>query len=195
MSSQFTWWRRFYSTVKLEPKDFYKGASRLLQRIEFGEFEFNSLGIEVKLEDLIFEKQVEEMKLENINNSQDLVDQLYTDLRKKKNKRVDTIMKTHLEAEQKTLIDLKNELSYEFSLNKDNVKDIFETFDGTTRQLYFTLKRISEGRELLTNQEIDKLPRLFQPQPRHGLKRKHAKYLPLWLKILKEYNPQNAYQY
>ena len=60
MSRTFTWWRRFYAPIKLPKQYYFKGLSPLLQKIEAGEFEFNHLFLESKLEDRIYEIELEE---------------------------------------------------------------------------------------------------------------------------------------
>ena len=64
-SRQFTWWRRFHGVVKLPKQYLYKGASELQQRIEFGEYEFDHLGREIYLEDLIYKSKADNIKDES----------------------------------------------------------------------------------------------------------------------------------
>ena len=195
MSRQFTWWRRFYSTQKLDTKQMYKAASKLLQRIEAGEFEHDGLWDEALLEEEIFEQQFEEFKQKNPKASQDLYDKIYIDLRKKKNKRVNIMKDNHIKHELTLLYNLKDALVKEFNLDPDIVWEAMETLDGTTRELYFFLKDKSLGKEPRTSDEIARIPRMFNQQPRHILKRANHKYLPLWQKILSKYNFYFAYPY
>lgn len=194
MSRQFTWWRRFHTTQKLQPEHFYKGASRLLQRIEAGEFEYDPLSEEVYLEEAIFKNECDEI-LNKEGYHPDTLNDMIVSARKKKNKRVSVMMENHLKNEFVRLIDLKKELAKQFDLESTFVSDIMDEFDGTTRHLYFYLKAISEKRNLPTEEDILKIPRLFVEQPRHVLKRKELKYLDLWQKIISDYNIWGAYQY
>ena len=195
MSRQFTWWRRFYSTQKLDTKQMYKAASKLLQRIEAGEFEHDGLWDESLLEEEIFEQQFEEFKQKHPKGSQDLYDHAYVNLRKKKNKRVNIMRDHHLKHELTLLYNLKEDLAKEFNMDSDTVWETMEEFDGTTRELYFFLKDKSLGKEPRTPEQIAQVPRMFNQQPRHILKRANYKYLPLWRKILSKYNFHFAYPY
>ena len=115
-SRQFTWWRRFHGVVKVPKQYLYKGASELLQRIEFGEYEHDHLGREIYLEDLIYEAKVEAIKKERPwLQSESLVEAIEYD-RKQCNKRKAVMMKNHLEAEQKLLWKLADDLAKEFKL-------------------------------------------------------------------------------
>ena len=182
MSRQFTWWRRFAGVQKLPKRYLYQGASELLQRIEFGEYEFDHLGCEVYLEDKIYEAKVEAIKKEKPwLKGETLIEALEYD-RKQYNKRKAIMMKNHLETEQKLLWKLAEDLSKEFKLPKDQVTELMETFDGTTRELYFKCMSISRGEEI----NPEKMQRFFPQQPRHLLKPKERKYIKLWLEVVKE---------
>lgn len=182
MSRQFTWWRRFAGVQKLPKKYLYKGASELLQRIEFGEYEFDHLGREVYLEDKIYEAKVDAiMKEKPWLKGETLTEAIEYD-RKQYNKRKAVMMKNHLEAEQKLLWKLAEDLSKEFSMPKDDVTELMETFDGTTRELYFKCMSISTGKTI----DPDKMQRFFPEQPRHILKPKERKYVKLWIALVKE---------
>jgi len=186
MSRQFTWWRRFGGTVKLPKKYLYKGASELLQRIEFGEYEFDHLGREVYLEDKIYEAKVEAIKKEKPwLKGETLTEALEYD-RKQYNKRKAVMMKKHLENEQVLLWKLAEELSKEFNIPKDDVSELMETFDGTTRELYFKCMSIATGKVI----DPSKMQRFFQEQPQHILKPKERKYIKLWMALVKERNWQ-----
>ncbi len=96
-------------------------------------------------------------------------------------------MKNHIEKENKTLIELRNLLVAEFNLHKEQVQDIMEEFDGTTRELYYKVKWTADGKEY-SQEQIDKQPRLINEQPRHILKPKERKYADLWMEVVKEFN-------
>lgn len=179
---EFTWWRRFYSVRALPKKWLYKGASELLQRIEFGEYEFNHLGREVHLEDKIFEEKKRKIKEESAwLKGEALRERLEYD-HSQLNKRKSAIMKAHLAAEEKLLIKLTNKLSSEFKLDIERVSEIMEGFTGNTRELYFKCKSITEENYI----NPDKTQRFFREQPRHILKHKEQKYMPLWVDLVKE---------
>ena len=195
MSTQFTWWRRFYSTQKLNPKEMYKGASKLLQRIEAGEFEHDGLWEQSYLEDAILDYTMNEFVEKNPGVSQDLYEKVYIDNRKKKSKRVNVMRENHLKNEINMLYNLKNELAKEFGIEDDIVWNFIEEFDGTTRELYFAVKDLANGKPIRSAEVTAQIPRLINQQPRHILKRANLKYLPLWRKIILKYNWHFAYPY
>ena len=182
MSRQFTWWRRFGGVVKLPNRYIYKGASELLQRIEFGEYEFDHLGREVYLEDRIYEAKLEAVKKERPWLEGESLNEAMEYERKQYNKRKAVMMKNHLETEQKLLWKLAEELAAEFKMDKEDVSELMETFDGTTRELYFKCMSISVGKEI----DPEKMQRFFPEQPRHILKPKERKYAKLWIELVKE---------
>lgn len=184
---EFTWWRRFHGVKSLPKKYLRKGTSELLQRIEFGEYEFNHLGREVYLEDTIFELKSKQIKEESPwLKGETLVEKLAYD-RKQLSKRKAAIMKAHLETEAKLLLKLAKDLSAEFGLDIDVVRDLMETFDGTTRELYFKCMSIATGQSIVA----DKIQRIFNEQPRHFLKPKEYKYMPLWIELVKKHEWQS----
>ena len=195
MSTQFTWWRRFYSTQKLNPKEMYKGASKLLQRIEAGEFEHDGLWEQSYLEEAILDYTMNEFVEKNPGVSQDLYEKVYVDNRKKKSKRVGIMRENHLKNEINMLYNLKNELAKEFGIEDDIVWNFIEEFDGTTRELYFAVKDLANGKPIRSAEATAQIPRLINQQPRHILKRANLKYLPLWRKIILKYNLHFAYPY
>ena len=180
-SRQFTWWRRFHGVVKVPKQYLYKGASELLQRIEFGEYECDHLGREVYLEDLIYDAKVEAIKKEKPwLQGESLIEAIEYD-RKQYSKRKAVMWKNHLENEQQLLWKLAEDLAKEFNMSKDDVTELMETFDGTTRELYFKCMSISTGREIDPN----KMQRFFPEQPRHILKPKERKYAKMWVDLVK----------
>ena len=185
---EFTWWRRFHKANYRLPKQYlYKGASELLQRIEFGEFEYCHLAMEEKLEDKIYARKIEEFKAGKPWLNDDNMEDQIRDMRKQHNKRKTLIMKNHMEKENKILVDLRNLLASEFDLHKDQVQDIMEDFDGTTRELYYKVKWTAEGKEY-SQEQVDKQQRFINEQPRHILKPKERKYADLWMEVVKEFN-------
>ena len=184
MSRQFTWWRRFWGVRKIPKKYLYKGASELLQRIEFGEFEVNNLGREIYLEDLIYEAEVKRIQKESPWLKDDTLEEAIADARKQRNKRKTKMMEAHLKAEHLLLRDIMNKLAEEFNLDPEIVKNEMEEFDGTTRELYFHIKSIALNRLYDPNKQ----PRLILEQPRHILKPKERKYIVLWTKLIKKHD-------
>jgi hypothetical protein len=183
MSRQFTWWRRFWGVRKIPKQYLYKGASELLQRIEFGEFEVNNLGREIHLEDSIYEAEVKRIQKESPWLKEDSLEEAIADARKQRNKRKTKMMEAHLKTEHLLLRDIMNKLAEEFNLDPEIVKNEMEEFDGTTRELYFHIKSIALNRLYDPNKQ----QRLIPEQPRHILKPKERKYVDLWMKLIKEH--------
>ena len=184
MSRQFTWWRRFWGVRKIPKQYLYKGASELLQRIEFGEFEFNNLGREVCLEDAIHEAEIKRIQKESPWLKDDTLEEAIRESRKAMNKRKDKMMEAHLKAEFLLLRDIKVKLAKEFKLDPKLIEDEMEEFDGTTRELYFHIKSIALNKLYDPNKQ----PRLIPEQPRHILKPKERKYIILWTRLIKKHD-------
>ena len=130
MSRQFTWWRRFWGVRKIPKKYLYKGASELLQRIEFGEFEVNNLGREIYLEDSIYEAEVKRIQKESPWLKDDTLEEAIADARKQRNKRKTKMMEAHLKAEHLLLRDIMTKFAEEFKIDPEIVKNEMEEFDG-----------------------------------------------------------------
>lgn len=184
MSRQFTWWRRFWGVRKIPKQYLYKGASELLQRIEFGEFEVNNLGREVHLEDAIHEAEIKRIQKESPWLKDDTLEEAIRESRKSMNKRKDKMMEAHLKAEFLLLRDIKVKLAKEFKLDPKLIEDEMEEFDGTTRELYFHIKSIALNKLYDPNKQ----PRLIPEQPRHILKPKERKYIILWTRLIKKHD-------
>ena len=184
MSRQFTWWRRFWGVRKIPKQHLYKGASELLQRIEFGEFEVNNLGREIHLEDSIYEAEVKRIQKESPWLKDETLEEAIADARKQRNKRKTKMMEAHLKAEHLLLRDIMTKFAEEFNLDPEIVKNEMEEFDGTTREFYFHIKSIALNRLYDPNKQ----PRLILEQPRHILKPKERKYIVLWTKLIKKHD-------
>jgi hypothetical protein len=183
MSRQFTWWRRFWGVRKIPKQYLYKGASELLQRIEFGEFEVNNLGREIHLEDAIHAAEIKRIKKDSPWLKDDTLEEAIRDSRKQMNKRKTKIMEAHLKAEALLLRDIMTKLTEEFSIDPEIVKNEMEIFDGTTREFYFHIKSIALGKKFDPNKQ----QRLILEQPRHILKPKERKYVDLWMGLIKKH--------
>ena len=173
----------------------FKGASKLLQRIEAGEFEHDGLWEQSYLEEEIVDHKFDEFKKKNQGISQDVLDNVYVDFRKKKNKRMGIMRENHLKNETTLLRNLTVELAKEFGLEESVVWDFMQEFEGDTRHLYFAVKDIANGKQPRSEEDVERIPIMIQPQPRHLIKRANAKYLPLWKKIISKYNFYRAYPY
>lgn len=186
MSKQFTWWRRFYPTHKLGANQMFKGASQLLQRIEWGEYEMCPLWQQSYLEAQILDEQVTELELRMQGRFHaDTIKGGIKDLEKKKYRREWQIKNHHIKQENEILGQLLKDLSLEFTnLESSTIWHWMEHSDLTTRQLYFTLRDLDQGREPKSPEQIDKIPRLIREQPRHRLKPKEARWQPQFKKTI-----------
>lgn len=186
---QFTWWRRFYVPTKLNTKLMWRGLSPLLQRIEAGEFDIDHLMLEHKLEDYIFKKEVEELKKtasfkkHSIETKEDIIN----NMRKNLFKRKEIIMSNHMKTEYNIIESLYSELCKEFNLQRDYVINFIDNFDGTLRELYYTLRALNRG-ENITKEQIKSIPRHFREIPRHFLKENNLKYYDAWKNIMLLHN-------
>jgi hypothetical protein len=191
---QFTWWRRFHTSRKLLKDLYWKGYSRLLQRIEFGEFEYDQLSEQTHLEELLYQMECQQIKNEfSYTRDPEIIQEKIRDRRKLKNKRVGIMMEKHLKREAELLSQLRLELAEEFSLDVDYIREYMETFDGTTRQLFYVLRSISQGRTIPTFEQIDLFPRSHSEQPRHILKDRDPIIKRAWNNLVKERKIWNAY--
>lgn len=160
----------------------YKAASELQQRIEFGEYEVDNLGREYHLEELIFEQKEKALKKEKPWLDEESYREQIQPINKQYRKRQNLIMKAHLEAEQKLLYKLREELDKEFGIGQERIQEEMEKFDGTTREFYFHIKSIALGKKF----DPTKQQRLIPEQPRHILKPKERKYVELWMGLVKK---------
>jgi hypothetical protein len=189
----FTWWRRFHTTRSLPKEQKWKGYSELLQRIEWGEFEYDQLSEQSKLEEKIFELECEEIRKELNRSNEDVIQDRIFQRRKLKNKRIEIMMERHLKKEMETLSNLAQSLGDEFSLTKEEVLEFMETFDGTTRHLYYAIRAHSQGKPIPTEDDIALWPRTQPQQPRHIMKHEHRILFPIWEQVVKQYKIWNAY--
>lgn len=186
MSSQFTWWRRFWGVRKMPKQLLYKGTSELLQRIEFGEYELNALGREYLLEDAIYQAEVKRIQKEAPWLRGETLIEATEAARKSRLKRKTKIMEAHIKTELTLLNRLMHKLADEFNLSTEIVLHEMEEFAGTTRALYFHIKSIA----LNQLHDHNQYARLISAQPIHILKPKERKYITLWTDLIKQHNWQ-----
>lgn len=190
----FTWWRRFHAPISMPKKMQWQGYSELLQRIEWGEFEYNQLSEQSHLEEVLFQNECDLIKL-NFSHVRDpeIIEEKVRDRRKLKNKRVNIMLEQHMQQEGAMLHGLAVKLAKEFKIEIEYVKKYMEDFNGTTRQLFYTLKAFANNWQAPTFEEIDLIPRLHQEFPRHILKDRDPVLQKIWRGIVKERKIWNAY--
>mgnify|MGYP000891161575 CR=1 FL=1 len=182
----FTWWRRFHTPFKLKPQHLSKVRSELLQRIEFGEFECDPLWQQSYLEDKIFEVKAAEIEIEYARSNRDTIDDRLRHEQKKSHKRKSTMREKHLEAENRMLMQLADALAAEFDFTREYVQEVMESFDGTTRHLYFHIMALKHDRQIPDAEDVQMIPRIVDAQPRHIMKPSEGKWFPLWKKTVTE---------
>lgn len=191
----FTWWRRFHTPRNLPKDQYWKGYSKLLQRIEWGEFEYDQLSEQTHLEEALFEIESNQIQAEfSFARDPEVINEKIRDRRKLKNKRTSIMMERHLKHEAELLKELKMALAEEFGMDQEFIGEYMETFDGTTRQLFYTLRAIANKRLIPIFEEIDLLPRSQPEWPRHILKDKDPAIKKVWNKVVKNQNIWNAYR-
>jgi hypothetical protein len=186
---QFTWWRRFHTPISIPKKLMMHGASQLIQKIEAGEYDIDHLFLEAKLEDTIFEREVENIKSQPMfkRYTKDTQDDVINNMRKKTYKRKEIILNKHISSEYNIIESLYSELCKEFDLERDYIITFIDNFDGTLRELYYTLRAKSRDQEI-TKEEISLIPRYFREIPRHYLKNEYLKYESEWKDIMLLHN-------
>ena len=137
--------------------------------------------------------ECEEIRKELNRSNEDAIQDRIIQRRKMKNKRIEIMMERHLKKEMETLSNLAQSLGDEFSLTKEEVLEFMETFDGTTRHLYYALRAHSQGKPIPSEDDIALWPRSQPEQPRHILKREHHLLFPIWEQVVKQYKIWNAY--
>ena len=129
----FYWWRRFRSHKNLPYK------ARLLDKITNGDFDPTPFFQEAEWE-LHWMKEEQEEFINNYQGSDPTMDMLYTDIEVKARKRYNKLYEDAMKDEHNRMDMLTNNLSKYYKLNKQKVKDFINEFEGTTIELFESLK-------------------------------------------------------
>ena len=129
----FYWYRRF-KTHKCLP---YKYP--LIDKIKNGDFEYSPFFEQAKWE-LHWMKEEQEEFINNYQGSDPTTDMLYTDIEVKARKRYNKLYEDAMKDEHNRMDMLTNNLSKYYKLNKQKVKDFINEFEGTTIELFESLK-------------------------------------------------------
>lgn len=129
----FYWYRRF-KTHKCLP---YKYP--LIDKIKNGDFEYSPFFEQAKWE-LHWMKEEQEEFINNYQGSDPTMDMLYTDIEVKARKRYNKLYEDAMKDEHNRMDMLTNNLSKYYKLNKQKVKDFINIFEGTTIELFESLK-------------------------------------------------------
>ena len=129
----FYWYRRF-KTHKYLP---YK--SSLVDKILNEDFEYSPFFEQANWE-LHWMKEEQEEFIKNYQGKDPLLDRLYMDIETRARKRYNKLFEDAMKDEHNRMDMLTNNLSKYYKLNKQKVKDFINIFEGTTMELFESLK-------------------------------------------------------
>ena len=129
----FYWYRRF-KTHKCLP---YK--SPLVDKILNEDFEYSPFFEQANWE-LHWMKEEQEEFIKNYQGKDPLLDRLYMDIETRARKRYNKLFEDAMKDEHNRMDMLTNNLSKYYKLNKQKVKDFINIFEGTTIELFESLK-------------------------------------------------------
>jgi len=129
----FYWYRRF-KTHKCLP---YK--SSLVDKIANEDFEYSPFFEQANWE-LHWMVEEQEEFIKNYQGKDPLLDRLYMDIETRARKRYNKLFEDAMKDEHNRMDMLTNNLSKYYKLNKQKVKDFINMFEGTTIELFESLK-------------------------------------------------------
>ena len=129
----FYWYRRF-KTHKCLP---YK--SSLVDKIINEDFEYSPFFDQANWE-LHWMKEEQEEFLNNYQGKEPEQDSLYLDIERRARKRYNKLYEDAMKDEHNRMDMLTNNLSKYYKLNKQKIKDFINVFEGTTVELFESLK-------------------------------------------------------
>ena len=129
----FYWYRRFKSHKCLPYK------SPLVDKILNEDFEYSPFFEQANWELHWMEEEQEEF-IKNYQGKDPLLDRLYMDIETRARKRYNKLFEDAMKDEHNRMDMLTNNLSKYYKLNKQKVKDFINIFEGTTIELFESLK-------------------------------------------------------
>ena len=129
----FYWYRRFKSHKCLPYK------SSLVDKILNEDFEYSPFFEQANWE-LHWMKEEQEEFINNYQGKDPLLDRLYMDIETRARKRYNKLFEDAMKDEHNRMDMLTNNLSKYYKLNKQKVKDFINIFEGTTMELFESLK-------------------------------------------------------
>ena len=129
----FYWYRRFKSHKCLPYK------SPLVDKILNEDFEYSPFFEQANWE-LHWMKEEQEEFIKNYQGKDPLLDRLYMDIETRARKRYNKLFEDAMKDEHNRMDMLTNNLSKYYKLNKQKVKDFINIFEGTTIELFESLK-------------------------------------------------------
>jgi hypothetical protein len=129
----FYWYRRFKTHKCLPSK------SPLIDKIKNGDFEYSSFFEQASWE-LHWMKEEQEEFIANYKGKDPLLDILYIDIEVRTRKRYNKLFEDAVKDEYNRIDMLINNLSKYYKLDKQKIKDFINIFEGTTVELFESLK-------------------------------------------------------
>jgi len=129
----FYWWRRFRTHRSLP----YKAP--LIDKIKNGDFEYSPFFEQAKWE-LHWMKEEQEEFISNYKGDDYKRDNLYEDIERRARKRYNKLYEDGMKDEADRMDRLTSNLSKYYKLKKEKVKDFINEFEGTTIELFESLK-------------------------------------------------------
>ena len=129
----FYWWRRFRTHKSLP----YKAP--LIDKIKNGDFEYSPFFEQAKWE-LHWMKEEQEEFISNYKGDDYKRDNLYEDIERRARKRYNKLYEDGMKDEADRMDRLTSNLSKYYKLKKEKVKDFINEFEGTTIELFESLK-------------------------------------------------------
>jgi len=125
--NRFFWWRRF----DIKKKNLPKNAS-FLDKIKNGEFEFSHYYWQA----LYSEIEINEKYVEYNGDIQKLLENDSVAFQRRKR-----LWDDFEKAEQDSLKELRNNFMTQFHITHEEYEEVLETFDGTTEELYYHIRK------------------------------------------------------
>ncbi len=129
----FYWYRRFKAHKCLP----YKYP--LINKIKNGDFEYSPFFEQAKWELHWMEEEQKEF-IDNYQGKDPTMDMLYTDIEIKARKRYNKLYEDAMKDEHNRMDSLIINLSKHYKLKKEKVKDFINEFEGTTIELFESLR-------------------------------------------------------
>ena len=129
----FYWYRRFKAHKYLP----YKYP--LIDKIKNGDFEYSPFFDQAKWELHWMEEEQKEF-IDNYQGKDPTMDMLYTDIEIKARKRYNKLYEDAMKDEHNRMDSLITNLSKHYKLKKEKVKDFVNEFEGTTIELFESLR-------------------------------------------------------
>ena len=129
-ATPFYWWRRYRTHKPLPSK------ARLIDKINNDDFEYSPFFDQARWE-LEWMSDEQKLFIDEYQGKNYMADMLYLDIEKRARKRYNKLFEDATNDERDRMDRLGRGLAKKFKLSLDNVIDVINVFEGTTKQLYF----------------------------------------------------------